>query len=80
MAERDRKGDMQGEGDRRSARRYNEEFRKSRDAGRLEGRDPSPGSSAEADELEQAEREGKRKAKEFDPQVRRDWSEPDKDD
>ena len=61
--------EVQGEGDYKSARRYNErttEFARRSD---VEGaaREAAPDSTAEASELEDAERAGRARAKEEDP-------------
>lgn len=59
------KGDVQGEGDYRSARSFNEksrEFVKTHDVERL-GKEAAPGNESEAKELEAAEEEGKARAK-----------------
>ena len=65
----------QGEGDKESARRYNEATKKFARSGKVA---PSAREAKRAreggakDELERAEEVGRSKAKEFDPQVKRD--------
>lgn len=68
-----------GEGDRESARRYNEETQQFVDSGRVdekavEAREAVEG--AEEPDLAAAEQSGKARAKEFDPGVARDFSRP----
>lgn len=73
MTEKDRN---QGEGDREAARRYNERTRKFVDAGRVDqaARDAANMTEEERREAEQAEQIGKRRAKELDPEDKRDYS------
>jgi hypothetical protein len=63
-------GKNQGEGDRESARRYNEATRKFVESGKVEQ------AAHEATEDPAAEAEGRRRAKEFDPETRRDYTKP----
>ena len=75
----DRPGDeIQGEGDRESARRYDEATREFVESGKVEeaaenakGQDPT--------EARNAERAGRERAREKDPAVHRDYREPTKD-
>lgn len=62
-------GRNQGEGDRKSARRYNKdahEFARSGKSGGETRRDP------------EAERKGRARAKEVDPEVHRDYTKPER--
>lgn len=73
----DDKSGNQGEGDRESARRFNnaeQEFVKS---GKVEKAARKAGKGDKA-EMERAEKTGKERAKEFDPAVERDYSKPTK--
>lgn len=70
-------GKNQGEGDREAARRYNQDQREFVESGKVEeaaeqakGQDPA--------EAEAAEKAGKDRAKEFDPEETRDYRKPDK--
>jgi len=67
-------GKNEGEGNRTAARRYNEGATKT--ANKRDLPDPRPQSAEEQNELEQAEREGRARAKEVDPAVKRDYSSP----
>jgi hypothetical protein len=67
----------QGEGDRESAERYNEEAREFAKSGKVDkaaekaaGQDPQ--------EAERSERAGRKRAKEEDPEVHRDYRKPEK--
>lgn len=62
----------QGEGDRESAARYNKEQQEFVKSGRVEkaAQDAKPDPSAEE--------QGRRRAKEFDPEEERDYSKPQK--
>jgi hypothetical protein len=62
-------GDIQGEGDRRSARRFNEESRKFVEKTDVDekARKARPRDSDEERELTQAEKEAAERAKEHDP-------------
>jgi hypothetical protein len=62
-------GNVQGEGDYEAARRYDKAAREFAESGKVEeaARDAKPTSPEEADELRQAEREGKAHAKGEDP-------------
>lgn len=64
---------VQGEGDRESARRYNEATRSFVERG---GVGQADGSEVSSDEAEGAAREGRARAKEFDPEVHRDYAKP----
>ncbi len=78
MTEQDRKerfAGNQGEGNREAARDYNQQQRRFVEQGRVEEsaeRAKQATESGEKSRLEQAEREGKSHAKEFDPNVKRD--------
>jgi hypothetical protein len=67
----------QGEGNRTAAREYNEAQRTFVEEGRVEGSARKAAEAVESVEererLEEAERQGKSKAKEFDPNVKRDY-------
>ena len=67
----------QGEGDRESAKRYNEDQQAFVKAGKV---DEAARKAGEGDtkEMEQAEKAGKERAKEFDPALKRDYSGPTK--
>lgn len=68
----------QGEGDRDSARRYNEktqEFVKS-DKGKKSAKKSDHSGRNSSDELEQAEHDAVARAKENDPEALRDYSKP----
>jgi hypothetical protein len=76
----DRKTDQhrernQGEGDRESARRYNEAVRETVESGEVERREQE---RREADDpaLRDAEETGKARARERDPEVPRDYRKP----
>ncbi len=65
--------DIQGEGDRESAKRYNESTKDFVESGKVdEAAERAGGQSSE--EATTAERKGKSRAKEFDPQDKRDFS------
>jgi hypothetical protein len=66
--------DIQGEGDYRSARKYNQATREFVRSGRVDqaARAAQPRSEEEKRKLEQAEREGRSRAKDEDPAVKRD--------
>ena len=63
----------EGEGNRTAARRYNEGAKKTAERGTKA--DP-PKSDEERREMEEAEREGRERAKEVDPAVDRDYGKP----
>jgi hypothetical protein len=65
--------ELQGEGNYRAARRYNEAARKHAQEADVEAeaREAEPTSSAEARELEQAEEEGRQHAKDENPLLER---------
>lgn len=65
-------GKNQGEGDKESAARYNEEQQKFVKSGRVEQ------AAREAKEDPEAEQEGRARAKELDPNEDRDYSKPQK--
>ncbi len=62
----------QGEGDRESARRYNEDTQKYVKSGKVDK------AAREATEDPQAEQKGRERAKEEDPELHRDYSKPEK--
>lgn len=66
---------IQGEGDRESARRYNENTRKHVESGKVEKAAREAG-KGDPKEMEKAEKAGKKRAKELDPSVDRDFSKP----
>lgn len=67
----------QGEGDRESAQRYNEETRKFVESGKVDEAARNAG-KGDKQEMERAEQAGKDRAKELDPAVGRDYSKPTK--
>ena len=67
----------QGEGDRESAKRYNEDTKEFVKSGKVKDAARKAGKGDRRD-MEQAEKAGKERAKEFDPAVRRDYSGPTK--
>jgi len=70
-------GKNQGEGDREAARRYNEDQREFVKSGKV-GAAAEQAKGQDASEAEAAEKAGKSKAKEFDPEEARDYSKPGK--
>ena len=71
--EKDPKGQVQGEGDYEAARRHRKrvsDFIENNDDQHADGR-AAPGSAAEAEEMEDAEAEGKSHAKGEDPALRK---------
>ncbi|MDQ3775384.1 MAG: hypothetical protein M3461_14050 [Pseudomonadota bacterium] len=72
------KDKLQGEGDRESARRYDEATKAFVESGKVEkqGETTAKISPEEERELEEAEKAGKERAQEEDPAVRRDYSKP----
>jgi hypothetical protein len=74
----DKQHNIQGEGDKEAARRYDEATQEFVRSGKLEQAEKQ---AAEQDprEAEQAEREGRERAKEDDPAVHRDYHQPTKD-
>jgi len=66
-----------GEGDRESAKRYNENTREYVKSGKVEKAAREAG-KGDAEEMEQAEKAGEERAKELDPAVDRDYSKPTK--
>jgi hypothetical protein len=74
MSEKPKQGPLHGEGDHEAARRYNEAGRNFVDSGRQEKAPDPAGQPEEASDW--AEREGKSRAKELDPQVHRDYDKP----
>ncbi len=77
MSEKGKKDQVQGEGDRESAKRYNEATREFVEEGKV-GKAPDPAGQPE-EASEWAEREGKARAKELDPEVHREYDKPTKD-
>lgn len=75
MSGEDRKFDgNQGEGNREAAKAYNEETQRFVEAGKVEKSAAEAKAAVEGEEkadLEEAEREGRARAKEFDPNVKR---------
>lgn len=71
----DQKPTNQGEGDRESAKRYNRNTQEFVKSGKVEEAAKRAG-DADPKELEEAEKEGKKRAKELDPAVGRDYSKP----
>lgn len=67
----------QGEGDRESARRYNEKTQKFVESGKVDEAARRAG-KGDNEELERAEQIGRDRAKELDPAVDRDYSKPTK--
>lgn len=77
MSDKDR-SKMQGEGDRESAREYNEDTARYVKSGKVDqaAKDAADVSDAEKQDMRRAEEEGKKHAKESDPQVPRDYTKP----
>lgn len=74
MAKKEQGGnENQGEGNREAARRYNEQVRETVEHDPHEN--PEPHSEQEAREMQDAEKTGRQRAKEYDPAVKRDHSE-----
>lgn len=73
----ERKGGNQGEGNREAARAYNEEQQEFVGEGRVGEAAEEAKRAVESEEerarLEEAEQEGQKRAKEFDPNVKRDY-------
>ena len=67
----------QGEGDREAARRYNEDQRQFVQSGKV-GQAAEQAKGQDPAEAEAAEKAGKGRAKEFDPEESRDYRKPDK--
>lgn len=67
----------QGEGDRESAKRYNEKTRKFVESGKVDEAARKAG-KGDKQEVERAEQAGKDRAKELDPAGSRDYSKPTK--
>lgn len=67
----------QGEGDRESAKRYNENTQKFVKSGRVDEAARKAG-QGDKQEMERAEQIGRDRAKELDPAVDRDYSKPTK--
>ncbi len=67
----------QGEGDRESAKRYNEDTQKFVESGKVDEAAKKAG-QGDKKEMERAEQAGKDRAKELDPAVDRDYSKPTK--
>jgi len=72
------KDKLQGEGDRESARRYDEAAKAFVESGKVKKQAETTAkiSPEEERELEEAEKAGKERAKEEDPAVGRDYSKP----
>jgi hypothetical protein len=72
------KDELQGEGDRESARRYDDATKAFVESGKIKEHADTTAtiSSEEKRELGEAEKAGKERAKEEDPAVRRDYSKP----
>ena len=66
---------IQGEGDKEAARRYEKAVEKTVESGKVEKRADERRKEPGKDERE-AEREGASRAKEKDPNVKRDYDEP----
>lgn len=66
-------GQNEGEGNRTAARRYNEGAHKTAER---DVKVQPPTSDEERRELEQAEKEGRSRAKELDPAIDRDYGKP----
>jgi uncharacterized protein (TIGR02284 family) len=70
----------EGEGNKTAAKQYNEETRKFAQSGKVESQAKAAAaarSGAEKTDLERAEQQGKRKAREEDPQLHRDYAKSD---
>lgn len=67
----------QGEGDRKSAERYNKSAQEFVKEGKVERAARNAG-DGDRQEMDRAEEAGKKRAKEFDPAVGRDYSRPTK--
>lgn len=67
----------QGEGDRESAKRYNEDTQEFVESGKVDEAAKKAG-QGDKKEMERAEQAGKDRAKELDPAVDRDYSKPTK--
>ena len=65
----------QGEGDRESAKRYNEDTRDYVKSGKVEKAAKEAG-KGDREKMEQAEKAGEKRAKELDPSVDRNYSKP----
>lgn len=65
-------GKNQGEGDKESGAKYNKEQQEFVKSGRVDD------AARKATEDREAERKGRERAKEFDPEEERDYSRPDK--
>ena len=74
----DRPDKMQGEGDKASARKYNEATRDFVESGKVEDAAEQAGGQDPA-EAEQAEKSGRERAREQDPAVHRDYRKPTKE-
>ncbi len=71
------KSKMQGEGDRESAKRYNEDTQDFVESGKVDDAAKKAG-EGDKDEMERAEKAGKDRAKDEDPAVDRNHSKPTK--
>ncbi len=65
----------QGEGDRESAKRYNEKTQEHVESGNVEKAARKAG-EGDTEEMAKAEKAGEERAKELDPSVDRDYSKP----
>jgi hypothetical protein len=74
----DKSGKIQGEGDRESARRYDEATREFVESGKV-GEAAEKAKGQDPTEAENAERAGRERAKEQDPAVHRDYHKAAKD-
>jgi len=74
MTDKTKPDTKQGEGDRESAERYNEATRDFVDSGKVDDAPDPAGQPEEA--AEWAERKGKSRARELDPEVHRDYQKP----
>jgi hypothetical protein len=78
MGEKPRKQPKnQGEGDRESAERYNEKTQEFVESGKVDEAARRAG-EGDPEEMRKAEEAGKKRAKELDPAVERDYSKPTK--
>ncbi|MGD8307797.1 MAG: hypothetical protein PVG98_00050 [Chromatiales bacterium] len=78
MSSSDDKTRNQGEGDRESAERYNEDTREFVESGKVDEAAREAGDQAPA-EGEKAEKAGRERAKEVDPAVHRSYDKPEDD-
>ncbi|TVP79318.1 hypothetical protein [Thioalkalivibrio sp.] len=71
------KPNIQGEGDRESARRYNKDTREFVESGKVDEAARKAG-EGDKEEMERAEETAEERARELDPAVHRDYSKPTK--